>query len=157
MKSLQPFLLSAFATSAAIDRQIAEEVRWRREKYYTLWSEMTKEELEEEVKWRTKDQDELWERIDYLQACYNQKTYDSKELLTTTTQILLETNSRLLQLRRHAEGLEDNAQAMQKEIEKLKEDLETNGINDERKTLQRLNDVACRLPPNLFAALHQAA
>ena len=36
---------------------------------------------------------------------------------------MLETNSRLLQPRRHAEGLEDNAQAMQKEIEKLKEDV----------------------------------
>ena len=84
---------------------------------------MTNEELEEEVKWRTKDQEELWERIDYLQHWYNQKTDESKELLTATTQGLQETNSRLLQLRRHAEGLEDNAQAMQKDIEKLKEDV----------------------------------
>ena len=123
MESSQPFLLSAFAMSAAMERQIEEEVQWRREKYYTLWSEMTKEELEEEVKWRTKDQEELWERIDYLQHWYNQKTDESKALLTATTQRLLETNSRLLQLRRHAEGLEDNVQAMQKENQKLKEDV----------------------------------
>ncbi len=120
---LQPTMLSAFAISAAMERQIEEEVQWRREKYYTLWSEMTKEELEEEVKWRTKDQEELWERIDYLQHWNNQKTDESKALLTATTQRLLETNARLLQLRRDAEGLEDNVQAMQKEIQKLKEDV----------------------------------
>ena len=82
---------------------------------------MTKEELEEEVKWRTKDQEELWERIDYLQECCKQKTDESKELLTATTQRLLETNSRLLALRRHSEGLEQHVQDMQKDIVKLKE------------------------------------
>ena len=112
MESSQPFLISACVISAALERHIEEEVQWRREKYYTLWSEMTKEELEEEVKWRTKDQEELWERIDYLQDCYKQKTDESKELLTATTQRLLETNSRLLQLRRHSEGLAENVQAM---------------------------------------------
>jgi hypothetical protein len=141
MESSQPFLLSAFCHSAAMERQIEEEVQWRREKYYTLWSEMTKEELEEEVKWRTKDQEELWERIDYLQNCYNQKTDESKALLTATTQRLLETNSRLLQLRRHAEGLEDNAQAMKKEIEKLKEDVKKRDstIDSQRNYIETLH------------------
>jgi hypothetical protein len=123
MISSQPFLLSAFARTAAMERQIQEEVQWRKEHQETLWSEMTKDELVEEVKWRTKDQEELWERIEYLQQSCKQKTDESKELLTATTQRLLETNSRLLQLRRHAEGLEDNVQAMQKDIEKLKEDV----------------------------------
>ena len=102
---------------------------------------MTKEELEEEVKWRTQDQEELWERIDYLQECCKQKTDESKKLLTATIQRLLETNSRLLALRMHSEGIEQNVQDMQKEIEKLKEDAKKrdSAINAQKNYIENLH------------------
>ena len=124
-----------------------EEVQWRRETYYTLWSEMTKEELEEEVKWRTKDQEELWEMFDYLQECCKQKTDESKELLTATTQRLLETNSRLVQLRMHADGIEQNVHDMHKETEKLKDDVKKRDstINAQETFIETLHKLISKL------------
>ena len=106
-----------------MEEQIEDEFEWRRQHQHRLWSEMTKAELEEEVKWRAKYQEDLWERVVYLQECYNQKSAESKEKLDTTKRTLHETTSRLLQLRTHADGLEQNVHDMHKEIEKLKDDV----------------------------------
>ena len=106
-----------------MEERTEDEFEWRRQHQHRLWSEMTKAELEEEVKWRAKDQEDLWERVVYLQECYNQKSAESKEKLDIIKRTLHETTSRLLQLRTHAYGLEQNVHDMHKEIEKLKDDV----------------------------------